>query len=338
MAVLFFSAKPYYLNAISVNSLKPIHHKKITESLQVPSNFPLTNLERPGKRVLPFTSGDCPGSLTIEAALSLSLFLLMASATLRPLLWMDRQRKVQTAAESVCGQLSQYAYIEKFLSGELGITEELEKEDNSLNGGGPGNGYFNKAAAGLWLLGKIQEEAQADSVQIRTAQVPDEEGNICFELEYRERVPFFPVSDREITMNAAVKKRAWIGLSGKVGKGTAAGWEDDDREEEIVYVGNNMSRFHWFLDCHYISNQYQSISSAQLKEEKNIFGRKYTACASCAKNGPTESTIYITSGGEHYHAVRDCPSMAAYVRTVPLKEVEHLGACSYCSRRKGGES
>lgn len=334
----FFSVKQYYLNAISFNSLKPILYKKITESLQVPGNFPLIRLKRPEKRVLPFTSGECAGSLTIEAALSLSLFLLMGSAVLRPLLWMDRQRKIQTAAESVCGQLSQYAYIEKFLSGEQGITEELEKEGNSVNDGDLGVGYFNKAAAVLWLLGKIQEETRADSVRIRTAQVPDEEGNVCFELEYRERVPFFPVSDREITINAAVKKRAWIGLSGKLGKEAADRWEDGEGEEELVYVGNNMSRFHWFLDCHYISNQYQSISAAQLKEEKNVFGRKYTACASCVKNGLTGGAVYITPGGEHYHGVRDCPSMAAYVRAVPLKEVEYLGACSYCSRRKGGKS
>lgn len=329
----FFSEKTYYLNAISIKFLNLIFFKKVTEPLQVPDNFPLIYFKTLEKRVLPFTSKDCRGSLTIEAALSLSLFLLMASAMLQPLLWLDRQRKVQTAAECIGGQLAQYAYIEKFLSGEPGIMEDLEIEDEDL-----GTGYFKEAAASLWLLGKIQKEAQADSVRISTAQVPDETGNICFELEYKERIPFLPVLNREITMNAAVKKRAWIGLSGKLGGKTADRWENKSEEDVTVYVGATMGRYHWFQDCHYISNQYQSISFARIKEEKNIFGRKYTACASCTKNGASDGSVYITSGGSHYHMIQDCPAMTAYVRAVPLKEVEYLGACSYCSRRKGGGS
>lgn len=329
----FFSEKTYYLNAISIKFLNLIFFKKVTEPLQVPDNFPLIYFKMLEKRVLPFTSKNCRGSLTIEAALSLSLFLLMASAMLQPLLWLDRQRKVQTAAESISGQLAQYAYIERFLSGEPGIMEDLEMEEKDL-----GTGYFNEAAASLWLLGTIQKEAQADSVRISAVQVPDEAGNICFELKYKERVPFFPVPAHEIVMNAAVKKRAWIGLSGKLGGKIVDRWEDELEEDVTVYVGANMGRYHWFQDCHYISNQYQSISFSGIKEEKNIYGRKYTACASCAKNGTVNGTVYITSGGEHYHMIQDCPAMIAYVRAVPLKEVEYLGACSYCSRRKGGGS
>lgn len=317
------------------NSLKQIQSMNVTKSLQVPGNFPLYmyRLSMPGKRVLPFASprAVCEASLTVEAALSLSLFLLMAAALIQPMVWLDRQRKVQTVTEALCGDLSQYAYIEKFLKGEEEVLEELEKGEEKDSGAG---GAFGEAAAGLWLLGKIQEAAgEVHSLKIQKAQVPDEKGMICFELEYRERIPFFSLSGRGITMTAAARRRAWIGLNGKLGRALGDQWEEE--EDIIVYVGAGMGRYHWYRDCHYISNQYESVSAGQISALRNASGRKYKACSSCAAGGKAEGKVYITPQGEHYHTTADCRAMAAYVQAVPLREVEYLGACSYCSRKRG---
>lgn len=337
----FFSAGLFNKYYTPKNSLKRTPFVKFTESLQVPSNFPLIYRKRQEKRVLPFTSNSYPASLTIEAAFSLSLFLLMSSAILQPLLWLDRQRKVQSAAEVFCGELSQYAYIEKFLAGDQEICEELEKGDHtqgaeSLNTGFLRDGSFSEAAANLWLLGKIREtDINMASVRIKKAEVPDDAANICFELEYTEKVPFFPVPSGKIIMRAAVKRRSWIGLNGKLKENGENGENSGASEGEMVYVGANMGRYHWFRDCHYISNQYKSIPVNRAGSERNSFGKKYTACSSCARKGNSSGEVYITLSGEHYHTTPDCKAMISYVRLVPLKEVEYLGACSYCSRRKG---
>ena len=336
----FFSAGLFYKYYTPKNSLKRTPFVKFTESLQVPSNFPLIYRKRQEKRVLPFTSNSYPASLTIEAAFSLSLFLLMASAVLQPILWLDRQRKVQTAVEVFCGELSQYAYIERFLAGDQEICEALEEEDytqgsGSLSTGFLKEGFFSEAAASLWLLGKIGEtDIDMASVRIKKAEVPDSAADICFELEYAEKVPFFPVPSGKIIMHAAVKRRSWIGLNGKLKGNGEDGENNREPEDEMVYVGANMGRYHWFRDCHYISNQYKSIPSNQAGSERNSFGKKYTACSSCARKGSSSGQVYITSGGEHYHTTPDCKAMISYVRQVPLKEVEYLGSCSYCSRRK----
>ena len=47
---------------------------------------------------------------------------------------------------------------------------------------------------------------------------------------------------------------------------------DRDSDEEIVYVGAGMGRYHLFRDCHYISNEYQSVT--QMEAEKELF-RKF---------------------------------------------------------------
>lgn len=334
MAVPFFSAGKFHKNCAPKNSLKQKSFKKSTESLQVPGNFPLIYKTRKEKRVLPFTSSSIPASLTIEAAFSLSLFLLMTAAVMQPLLWLDRQRKIQTAEEVFCGELSQYAYIEKFLSDDKVFQKEVQEElqEDSASG----LGYLNKAAASLWLRGKAKQTGiEMDTVRIINADVQDKDGMICFEMEYREQIPFFPILREGITMRAAARRRAWIGLDGKLKSNGEDRREEGDSEEIMVYVGANMGRYHWYRDCHYISNQYQSIHADQIGQLKNAFGKRYTVCSSCGGKGGSAHQVYITPGGEHYHISADCKAMVSYVRQVPLKEVEHLGACSYCSRRKG---
>lgn len=46
-------------------------------------------------------------------------------------------------------------------------------------------------------------------------------------------------------------------------------------------------------------------------------------------------TVYIMPNGSSYHTRMDCSSVVSYVREVPLREVKHLGACSYCG--EGGK-
>ena len=95
---------------------------------------------------------------------------------------------------------------------------------------------------------------------------------------------------------------------------------DRDSDEEIVYVGAGMGRYHLFRDCHYISNEYQSVT--QMEAEKGgSYGKKRPPCAVCA--------------GEHYHFDKNCASMISYVREMPRGEAEHMGLCSYCARKKG---
>ena len=85
----------------------------------------------------------------------------------------------------------------------------------------------------------------AEGLTVRKAEFLDPEGNVSFLLEYREPIPFFPILSQGITIKTAVKKRAWIGIEGKVGRterDEALGMEDAD--EQMVYVGSGMGRYH----------------------------------------------------------------------------------------------
>ena len=171
----------------------------------------------------------------------------------------------------------------------------------------------------------------AEGLTVRKAEFLDPEGNISFLLEYREPIPFFPILSQGVTIKTAVKKRAWIGIEGKVGRterDDALGMEDAD--EQMVYVGSGMGRYHLSRDCHYLSNQYQTMTESQAETERNASGRKRTPCASCKDKRQEGGMVYATPEGRHYHYSKSCSAMISYVRRVPLSEVAYLGACSYC--------
>ena len=91
---------------------------KITKSLQVPCSplFYISKSYLPGKRVPPFTLREktnrrMDGSITVEAAFVLPMFVFFGLAIIAPMGWLDTQRQMQTKAERLGEYLSQSAYM-----------------------------------------------------------------------------------------------------------------------------------------------------------------------------------------------------------------------------------
>lgn len=307
-------------------------HYKSTKALQVPGISQKRNVKSiitPEKRVPPFIPSSIISehrkhvlaSLTLEAALSLPLFLFFAIALMQPMNWLDRQRKVQTAVEAVCEEMSLTAYLIEIYN----KNPDEQSDDNLYK-------IVSDVAAGLLLKGKAEE--YADGIVVIKSDLEDERGNICMEIQYREKIPFFSVLAGGVTMRAGAQRRPWTGLGGKI-KGPSGMDGRDQGGEEMVYVGANMGRYHLYRDCHYLSNQYETLSAGQIGTAKNASGRRYTACSRCVKGDLQAGQVYVTPEGEHYHADKSCSAMVSYVRCVPKKEVEYLGLCSYCARKGG---
>lgn len=297
--------------------------RRMAKSLQVPCIIPLNTVlhlwSRSEKRVLPFTSQKrFSASLTVEAALVLPLFLSLVYALLLPIRWLDTQRKVQTTVEQFCEELSQYMYIIDQLGGEMSDTDSWIDPE-----------IFSSGAAGLFLRGKVKK--YVGDVTVDVSEVPDGEDHICLELTYRENIPFFSVLSNGIAVHAAARRRCWVGLDGKL----RAGGNGTEKEETMVYVGAGMGRYHLNSECHYISNRYESLLVSEIAARRTSGGKKITACSVCAGDCGNGDVVYVTAEGEHYHKSTSCRAMAAYVRKVPLREVEYLGCCFYCAGKWG---
>lgn len=264
-------------------------------------------------------------SMTIEAALTLSIFIFAAVLLLLPMKILNTQRKIQAELEAAGEEFSQYAYVQHvFLTGQEELAAGMDEFAKRF-------GYeLIEGAAERYV--QIRAEEQADThciehVTLKRSEILNDGEMIDLIMDYEIRMPFPVLGIHVIPCTARSCRRAWIGKEGKETKG-----DPDGKEAEVVYVGKNSTRYHKNRNCHYLANRLSAVAFEEISEKRNGSGRKYGACAVCGKQAVAGSMVYIMPEGSSYHSTKICTAILSYVRAVKLSEAEHLGACSYCSQ------
>lgn len=307
---------PFFRNNCIKNQFRKEINKNVTLQVRNPP-YDKRNLTA-GRRVSFSASLPEPGltslkgGMTVEAALGLTLFLFFMALMACPIQIMDTRRRVQAGVEAQGEMIAQYGYF---------TTGLAESEDMDLLAG------MSEAAICLMV-----ERAAENSVDTKRAgkfsagksRILEDGETIDLIVDYEIKLPFPVFSLEELPQQVRCLRRAWTGKDG-----LRAENGDQSEGETIVYVGRDSVRYHVSRTCHYLYNHITAVSREELDSLRNQDGKRYKACAICG-NG-TGDTVYIMPSGESYHSRRDCRSITAYVRAVPLESVRHLGACSYCS-------
>jgi hypothetical protein len=288
------------------------------------------------KRVWAFTSSSCKfvrnekrfvcrASVSVEAALALSIFIFAMVCMMIPFRMMERQRQVQASLESVNEGLCQYAYLEYMLA----KGEEIPKED------------------GDWkqdlLLGIVNHTIGAKAESIAESMFPKDgmksrsfSGSAYLEdgemiklcMDYQMQMPFSIFHFDDLSFSSGSIRRAWIGRDGLSQNEN----QMEDEEDPIVYIGKTSVRYHKSKNCHYLSNQLQTVDYSLIASLRNQNGGKYYPCAVCGGSKESGMNVFIMKSGSRYHTSKNCSAIIAYVQEVKLSTVKHLGGCSYCCR------
>ena len=261
-----------------------------------------SEMKQAGKRVFLSVSA----SLTVEAALVLPLFLFAGVLLMMPFRILDTERRMQAIVMSVGEDISQTAY----LSPEEG-------------------GWAGSAAAFAYAEAAVRKEAGGLPIRGLTlagSSLLEDGETVDLVVSYQMKLPFSVIGMANITRANRCWLRGWVGSDGGLsGKCPGAGEEEDP----VVYVGRDSTRYHNSSFCHYLYNRLSAVPAGSVGDYRNNGGRRYTPCDRCGR--AAGGTVYILPYGEHYHSSRSCTAITAYVRAVRRSEVEHLGACSYCS-------
>ncbi len=266
-------------------------------------------------------------SLTLEAALALSLFVFAVVCMILPMQIMNTERKIQAALEAVGEDYSRYAYLQEMLekgaAADIPGAGEFAKSFCSYLAPGAAEGY-----AQLMVMQHLDTNAVKHVRMLRSAILEDGE-TFDLILDYEVQMPFPVLGIGRIGRTARCRRRAWIGTPGKDG---GIGGDETDLDDEVVYVGKYSTRYHKNRSCHYLDNNLVPVAYEQVAGMRNESGGKYYGCRVCGRNAGAGSTVYIMPSGTSYHTTKNCTAINAYVRAVRLSEVVHLGACSYCSK------
>ena len=312
--IVFFGKNRKKRHSVTLQVRNPLWKWKKTAGRRVPFSVSL----QMGRNM-----AKVKGSMTVEAALGFTLFLFFMALMAAPLSVMDTRRQVQAGLEAEGERIAQYAYAAADFAeiGEPGLLSDLSRS-GLLSG-------LSREAVCRTVENRVKTaEGTGRAVDFSAAKsrILEDGETIDLIVDYAIRLPFPVFFLDALPQPARCIRRAWTGKDGLCAEGSGRG----DEENEIVYMGKDGSRYHRSRTCHYLYNDLRAVSAAEVKDLRSQSGNRYRPCAVCGGLGGT--VVYVMPSGESYHFRKDCSSIAAYVRAVPLKSVEHLGACSYCSR------
>ncbi len=264
-------------------------------------------------------------SLTLEAAVALTLFIFASVCLILPMKIMITERRIQSALEETAEDLSLYAYLAGALGKGLGeLIPGADQSDIDFCG------FIGNSAGKAYVLSDVEKRldtACVVSLDLSGSEIFSDEEYIDLVLDYNIRLPFPVPGLPDLKRTARCRRRAWVGFPGKDYDGRQSGSDADD---PIVYVGKTSTRYHLRRTCHYLSNDLTAVSIDEVGNLRNNSGGKYRPCASCGK--VAASVVYVMPSGSSYHTDVDCKAIISYVRAVRLSEVAYLGACSYCGK------
>lgn len=248
-------------------------------------------------------------SLTVEAALAFSVFFFTVYLLWQLFLFLLFQVKVCQTVTETAEQYSHLGYAQR-LAGE---------QDVDIS----------------WLYQPLLWTALPEAKNVESAWVvciPESDGAICIKAGYYYSFVSVFFSKIQIPVQQMFRFYPYIGKTDadKFASEEASG--EEETEKDIVYVTEYGTVYHESRACSYLNVAVRAVSAAQIGNERNSSGRKYTLCERCSKSQST-GMVYISEGGEKYHLVANCAGLKRTVLEKEREEVADMPACHKCGTK-----
>lgn len=300
--------------SISFNVIKTILIKGI---------FMLSFLKNKSVRKISYKRKVCQGSMTVEAAVVLPVFLFF----FLNILWiMEIYRLHSTllsALRETGRELSVYAYAyDKIVQ---------EEEDTGLEAL-----IENAAFSYLYVKERVEEQAGVDyldasplvggsqGISYLDSSILQQDDIIDLTASYAVSSFIGIAGFRPALCYSRYYGRAWTGYD-------VEGKNGEEEQIEYVYVTENAQVYHLERSCSHIRLSIGETTLEEAEKSRNVYGEKYTPCEMCVKDG--RGSLYITSTGNRYHQSVACSGLKRTIMTMPRSEAEKkYKMCSRCGR------
>jgi len=260
-----------------------------------------------------FASRFAEGSMTIEAAVVLPLFLMFFLALGSAMEMMRLHENLQFALTDIGNRMSVYG---SFLTmpDETGLGTEIG--DIALT-----YTYVKKEIEDY--LGKEYLEASplvngVDGLCFGESEIWD--GGEHFEILVTYQVaPFGEMAGvKGFRMSNRYYGHFWNGYEIPV---------------DVVYVTENGTVYHTDAMCTHLFLSVRQVSLQEAYRSRNQKGEKYSLCEYC-ETSDAKNTVYITETGNRFHYKKECTGLKRTVYEVSKDEAQGYGACSRCTGKE----
>lgn len=303
------------------------------------------------------------GSMTVEAALVLPLFIFFFANILFFFEMIRLQSNMLAALHQTGTEISEYAYFYRYgledLSDITGSFLQPEQDEGEGEKRGEGTevapGSILNSTAASYGISLMMSETYVRS-RVNSLLGRDYLDHTCLEggsggisylrsrilagaFDIRDRDHVYLVADYRVkplisllaptgfSLQSRYYGHAWVGYS--LGAEEDGQVQENEGTEPIVFITPTGTVYHRSRSCTYLSPSVKAVSALQVRSLRNDSGGKYYPCEACRPGAG--GTVYITSYGNRYHSSSACRSLKRTILEVPLSSVEdHMKACSKC--------
>ncbi|TAH73877.1 MAG: hypothetical protein EWM47_02085 [Anaerolineaceae bacterium] len=166
-----------------------------------------------------------------------------------------------------------------------------------------------------------------DGIHFDDSKILEGNDDIDLVIKYRIKIPISIFGLQEMDMIQRVRLRGW---NGHQLTPLYAIVEENDNEENTVYITETGTVYHLQRNCSHISLSIETISGKPTWQ-RNKNGGIYYPCEACCNNHDSGlGTYYITLYGDRYHRNKNCSKIKRTVKEVPLSEVGGKLPCKRC--------
>ena len=284
------------------------------------------------KRVCLFTSR---GSITLEATLSLVIFLMVAMFMQEFLIITQTQISVQICMDNIVREIGKEQYylkmadevieknetaksIKEKIEKALGL-EEQEDGDSGLTKKKLVNaGYFY---AKFVLKSKRSHVSTKNIVgglagfRVLGSKVKDGVSDMVMRYDYR-----MPYLNKKFSILQRSRIKDWSGV-------------DITQSLKTVYITKTGSVYHTTKECSAINLKIKKADFSQVLFLRNNQGEKYKKCEICARATTVTGTeVFITEEGNRYHNSLQCSGLKRDVIAIDFSQIGERRACSKCGK------
>lgn len=264
----------------------------------------------------------CRGSLTLEAALVLPIFIFAILAMLSFMEIIRANADIEKDLHKAVRQETLYASCKDISVGADGV-------------GDVGSDIISTVLADGYALKVLRDEYTAsngqsvgvlrggpDITDLVLSRVDTDAGiiDICILYDAYPYCSFLGLNTQKLANRCYA--HIWTGYTGK---------ESYDGEgetgEEMVYITETGTVYHRSRSCTYLDRNISTYSGSS-----NRNGENYRACDVC--NPESSEGCYVTDYGDCYHSSLTCPALKRTIREVPLSSVCGMPACSKCGETR----
>lgn len=302
------------------------------ESGSVRLKKPLRAADRRRRACRPLLNRESRGSMTVEAAMVLPLFLFFLLNVLTLFEAVRLQSSLQAALQQCGEELCEYAYYMEYAAGN---------EGDGGDGGSAGTGMPEEIGSRIFTQAYVQGHVNASlgrdylrrmcaggGITYRHSRILTKDGNILLSAEYRIR-PFIPVlALPSFSMQSRFYGHAWVGYRGGAASEDADGGTEAGQEQ--VYVARYGVVYHTDSHCIYLNPQIREVPASRLDTIRSGDGSIYHACELC--HPQKSGMVLITKEGNRYHCDPSCGGIGRSVSEMTKDQAaENLRPCPICA-------